>query len=267
MEVTHDLPGVGRNLQDHVSFGVTFSINQSDTNTLDYISLKDYMVSRNGPLSSRDLMVVTAKIASPYSNGKADIQYYFFSSLPQCSKTGIPGTLNSDGPRILTIRPVMLRPKSRGFIKLNSSNPFEYPMIFGNQLQDSRDFDIILHGAKFAVALGKSKALEKYNTTLAQEVAEGCEDFEYGSDDFWKCSIKATYDNDNHEAGTCKMGPANDPMAVVDARLKVHGIQGLRVIDSSIMPNVVSGNTHAPTMMIGEMGSQFVKDDWEGVTG
>lgn len=223
------------------------------------------MKYRNGPLSSRDLMVATARIASPYSKGRADTQYYFLSTLPICAKTGIPGELNSPGPKSVKIITVMQNPKSRGYIELKSSNPFEYPKIVGNYLQECRDLDILFHGVKFALTLSKAKALEKYNVTLAEKVAEGCEGFEYGSDDFWKCSIKANYNTDDHQVGTCRMGPSSDSMAVVDERLKVHGIKGLRVIDASIMPKIIAGNTHAPIMMIGEMGSQFIKDDWVAV--
>lgn len=220
------------------------------------------MKYRNGPLSSRDLMVATAKIASPYSKGRPDTQYYFLSSLPICSNRGIPEELNSAGPKLIQIITVMQNPKSRGYIELKSSDPFEYPKIVGNYLQESRDLDILLHGVKFALTLSKAKALEKYSIFLAEEVTEGCEKLEYGSDDFWKCSIKAKYFSDDHQVGTCKMGPASDRMAVVDERLRVRGIRGLRVIDGSIMPKVIAGNTHAPIMMIGEMGSQFIKEDW-----
>lgn len=265
LEVVNDLPGVGRNLRDHISFGVTFKINQPDLSTLNYISLIDYMKDRTGPLSSRDLMVTTAKIASPYSNGRTDTQFYFYSYLPGCSRTGIPGQLNSAGQKLIHIVPVALRTKSKGYVQLKSSDPFEYPKIVGNYLRESKDLDILLHGVQFALQLSKAKALEKYNVTLAQEVPEGCEELEYSSDDFWKCIVKATYDSDNHQVGTCKMGPITDRMAVVDARLKVHGIKGLRVMDASIMPSPIAGNTNAPAMMIGEMGSKFVKEDWEEI--
>ncbi|KAL5280118.1 Gld.2 family protein [Megaselia abdita] len=262
IEVHHNLPGVGENLQDHVLTRVNFMINQSDTNTLNWDTLKDYIINGNGPLSSRDLMVATAKIASPYSNGRADIQYYFYGSLVGCSKTGHPDELNTPGQKVLTMMPVMLRPKSKGYIKLKSSNPLDHPKIVGNYLQDPRDMEIILHGVKFAMTLGKPKALQKYNATLSREVPKGCEDFEFGSDDFMRCSIKAEYGSDNHQAGTCKMGPPNDPLAVVDPKLKVYGIDRLRVMDSSIMPNVIAGNTHATIQMIAEMGSDFVKEYW-----
>lgn len=265
VNLVHELPGVGRNLQDHVSFVIDFKINQPDVNTLNYISLINYMKDRSGPLSSRDLFSTTAKIASPYSDGRADIQFYFYSYLPGCSKTGIPGELNSAGQKSFQIIPVAMKTKSKGYVQLKSSDPFDYPRIVGNYLQESRDFDILLYGVKFAVTLSKANALEKYKLILDEEVAEGCEGFDYGFDDFWNCTVKANYRNDNHQIGTCKMGPSSDPMAVVDERLSVRGIQGLRVIDASIMPSPIAGNTHAPTMMIGEMGSKFVKEDWDEV--
>lgn len=262
VKVKLNLPGVGRNLQDHVSYVIDFKINQPNVNTLNYISLLEYVKDRTGPLSSRDLFSTSAKIASPYSNGRADIQFYFYSYLPGCSKTGIPGELNSAGKKPFQIIPVAQKTKSKGYVQLKSSDPFDYPRIVGNYLQESTDFDILLYGVKFAVNLSKANALGKYNVTLDEEVAEGCEGLEYGSDDFWGCVVKASYKNDNHQTGTCKMGPASDPMAVVDERLRVRGIQGLRVMDASIMPEPIAGNIHAPVMMIGEMGSTFIKQDW-----
>lgn len=263
IEVIKDLPGVGKNLHDHISFAVSFAINEPDLNTLNYISVLDYLRNSTGPLSARDLMITTAKIASPYSNGRTDTQFYFYSYMPGCSMTGIPGVLRSAGQKIIKFIPVALRTESKGYVKLKSADPFEHPNIVGNYLRESKDLYILLHGVQFALKLSKAKALEKYNITLAQEVPAGCEGLEYGSDDFWKCAVKAKFENDNHQMGTCKMGPASDRMAVVDARLRVHGIRGLRVMDASIMPRPITGNTHAPSMMIGEMGSKFIREDWE----
>lgn len=84
----------------------------------------------------------------------------------------------------------------------------------------------------------------------------------YDSDSFWDCAIRYLTGNENHQAGSCKMGPASDPLAVVDHELQVHGISGLRVMDSSIMPKVTSGNTHAPIVMIAEKGVQHIKDKY-----
>lgn len=261
VELKHNLPGVGRNFHDHISFNVQFSINQSDINSLNWDSFDNYIQNRSGPMAARDIMT-TAKIISPYSNGTVDIQYYLFTSLLTCSETGSPLELLSENRKALKITPVLLNPRSKGFIELNTNNPLDDPLIVGNFMQHPTDMDILLYGVKFALKLGSSKALSKYDIKLNQEVSTECQEYGNYTDEFWKCAILEGYKNDNHQAGSCKMGPAEDPLAVVDHRLKVHGINGLRVMDCSIMPDVVSGNTHAPAQMIAEMGSQFIKDDW-----
>lgn len=86
--------------------------------------------------------------------------------------------------------------------------------------------------------------------------------FRYDSDDFWQCAARYYTGPENHQAGTCKMGPSSDPMAVVDSKLQVYGIEGLRVMDASVMPVLVSGNTHATIVMIADKGVEYIKQKW-----
>lgn len=90
----------------------------------------------------------------------------------------------------------------------------------------------------------------------------GCRQYAFDTDEYWECSMRHFTFTIYHPTSTCKMGPSSDPDAVVDPRLKVYGITGLRVIDASIMPTIVSGNTNAPTIMIGEKGADMIKEDW-----
>jgi choline dehydrogenase len=113
-----------------------------------------------------------------------------------------------------------------------------------------------------AIELSRTKSLEHYQLELDQTPVEGCENIEFDTDEYWDCAIRHVTNAENHQSGTCVMGPVRSA-AVVDSTLKVHGIRGLRVIDASIMPNVTSGNVNAPIIMIAEKGSDMIKADWK----
>jgi len=107
-------------------------------------------------------------------------------------------------------------------------------------------------------------ALQKYGMELDRTPAMGCEDLEFGCDAYWECAIRRNTGPENHQAGSCRMGPPGDPGAVVDTELKVHGVDKLRVVDASVMPLVTSGNTNAPVIMIAEKASDMIKRRWVG---
>jgi len=158
--------------------------------------------------------------------------------------------------------PTLLRPKSRGMILLKSSDPFQYPKILPGYVTEHEDLETLVAGIEFSVKLGKTKSLQAHEAELKEIRLEACSHLEFNTRKYWRCAVRQMVTTCFHPVGTCKMGPVSDPNAVVDPQLKVHGIQGLRVADASIMPTIVSGNTNAPSIMIGERAADFVKQDW-----
>jgi choline dehydrogenase len=153
----------------------------------------------------------------------------------------------------MTIAPCQLRPDSRGSIHIKSSDPFAAPAIKGNFLAEENDRRTLVDGMKIARKIVAAPALQHYTD---EEIEPG---INVNSDEEWLDFARAKGNTVYHPVGTCKMG--NDPMAVVDDRLRVLGLNRLRVVDASIMPTLVSGNTNAPTIMIAEKAADMIKED------
>lgn len=145
------------------------------------------------------------------------------------------------------------RTKSEGELRLTSSDPDDNLIIDPNYLSHPDDIEALLYGFKTTVDLYENTAA--LNVSLFPKPAPGCEGFEFKSDDYYRCAIKYLSTSFYHHVGTCSLGK------VVDARLKVKGVDGLRVIDASIMPRVPNANTQAATIMIGEKGAEMVVED------
>ena len=246
----HDLPGVGRNLQDHLDINVINECKQPityDGLTKPLKQLKlglQYMLFKDGPATSNiaeagGFAKSDTKAASP------DIQFHFIPAYVIDH-----GRIKPEGHGI-TLHVCCLRPESRGTLKLASANPADAPAIDPNYLASEADLKVLVAGirrgrdilaqAAFRPYLGN----ERYPGSSRQSDAE-IADF-----------IRAAAETEYHPVGTCKMG--TDPMAVVDPELKVRGVEQLRVIDASIMPTLVSGNTNAPSIMIGEKGAAMIR--------
>lgn len=260
----HHLPGVGKNLQNHVAFFTNFFIDDADTAPLNWATAMEYLLFRDGLMSGTGISDVTAKVSSRWAQRPdlPDLQLYFGGYLASCARTGQVGELLSNNSRSIQIFPAVLNPRSRGYITLRSSDPLDPPRIFANYLTDDHDVKTLVDGIKFAIRLSQSSPLKQYGMRLDKTVVKGCESQTFGSDAYWECAVRQNTGPENHQAGSCKMGPAQDPLAVVNHELRVHGIRGLRVMDTSIMPKVTSGNTHAPAVMIAEKGAYLLKRAW-----
>lgn len=246
IEVALDLPGVGENLQDHVVAGAAYQVTKpiSLNNAETIGSLLNYLLFKKGAYTST-IAEAGGFIKTQSDLPAPDIQYHFapvFFKAHGFEK--VPG-------HGFTIGPTLLHPRSRGSILLHSSDPTAYPAIHANYLSEEEDVRSLLAGMKLAHELAHTQA---FASLLGPEIEPYT----------WKRSdaeivemIRQSAETIYHPAGTCKMG--NDTMAVVDAQLRVRGIEGLRVVDASIMPTVVGGNTNAPTIMIAEKAADMIK--------
>jgi choline dehydrogenase len=246
--VTHDLPGVGRNLQDHPMIAVAYecrapvTLDEAETRG----NLARYLLSKRGPLASNIAEAGGFVRIDPAAHAP-DLQFHF---LPCYFLDN--GFKNPRGCGF-TFGPTLLRPRSRGHITLRSGDPSRPPAIQPNYLDDEPDLRLLVEGVKLARRLAQTAAFDPFR---GKEVWPGTK---AQSDEAIAGHIRRNVQTLYHPVGTCKMG--DDPMAVVDDRLRVRGTEGLRVVDASIMPNIVSGNTNAPTIMIAEKAADMIKQD------
>lgn len=281
VRVRHHSPGVGRNLQDHIAVGgITWRIDHPvgiiTSRLVNLNSALRYAVGEMGPLTSSVGIETVAFVNTKYANASddwPDMNFLMTSSawfsdnqvkeahgLSEEFFNEVYGELfNKD---TFTILPMMLRPKSRGFIQLNSSDPLEYPLLYHNYLTHPDDVAVMREGVKLALAAGETQALRRFGARLHSKLLPNCKHLPPFTDEYWECAIRQYTMTIYHYSGTAKMGPASDPWAVVDPQLRVYGVKGLRVIDASIMPAITNGNINAPTIMIAEKGADMIKAYW-----
>jgi choline dehydrogenase len=224
--VVADLPGVGRNLQDHLLFGVGWECNAAQPPPELLAEAGLFTHSRAG-----------SEAASP------DLQFFFgpVQFLAEQYQTNGPG---------FTVAPILIQPRSRGEVTLRSADPRDLPVIDPHYLEASQDADALVAGIEIARELAHASA---FDGLRGRELAPGTAvSSRAGLEDYVREQASTVW----HPAGTCRMG--NGPDAVVDAQLRVHGVEALRVADASVMPSITSGNTQAAVIAIAERAADLI---------
>jgi choline dehydrogenase-like flavoprotein len=247
--VSHDLPGVGENLQDHLDICVLcectgdHSYDKYAKPFWGALAGLQYLLTKRGPASS-SLFETGAFWYADNNAPAADTQFHFGQG--SGIEAGI-AKLNNSG---VTLNSAYMRPRSRGTVRLASSDPKDHPLINPNYWSDPYDREQSIKGLKLASEIMRAKALSRFILAERLPGPECKSDDEYFN---YACKMAKT---DHHPTSTCAMGTGSH--SVVSPHLKVNGISGLRVCDSSVMPNVVSSNTNAATLMIAEKASDLI---------
>ena len=250
-----ELPGVGENLQDHLQMRLVFKVKNTKTLNLRANSLfgkigmgLEYFLFKRGPMTMAPSQL--GGFAKSDQNKETPNLQYHIQPL-STEKLGDP----LHPFEAFTASVCNLRPESRGHVHIKTEDSREPPKIQPDYLSDPADRKVAADAIKLTRKIVSSPAMEKFEP---EEFKPG---IEFASDDDLAREAGNIGTTIFHPVGTCKMGPSSDNMAVVDERLKVHGIRGLRVVDASVMPTITSGNTNSPTLMIAEKASEMILED------
>lgn len=276
---------VGESLYDHISFpALAFTLN---TTRLTLVEKKIATVGNvvqfdhfgDGPMSSLAGVETIGYIKTNHSDEIGD--YPDIELLGSCaSMASDEGNIVAKGIHLadwlyndvyksienvesFTVLFMLLHPKSKGHLKLQSTHPYQQPRLYGNYLTHRQDVDTMIAAIRYIIKLVDTPPFKKYGAKLHTKKFPNCNQHEFGSDEYWECAVRTVTATLHHQITTCKMGPASDPEAVVDPELRVHGINKLRVVDSSIIPRTIVAHTNAPAIMIGEKAADLIKTEWQ----
>lgn len=275
---------VGESLYDHISFpGLAFILNTTQMTFLNsrvasVDNVLQFDAYGDGPMSSPGGVETIGYIKTNVSD---EIGNY-----PDIELLGACATLASDDGTVVAkgihladwlykdqYKPIekletfsiifmLLHPKSKGYLRLRSVNPFDDLKMYGNYLTDPRDTATVVAAIRYIIKMTETAPFQKYGAKLHKKRFPNCLQYSFGSDGYWECAVRTITATLHHQIATCKMGPSSDSEAIVDPELRVYGIKNLRVVDSSIIPRTIAAHTNAPAIMIGEKAAVMIKNQW-----
>jgi len=257
--VVHVNTNVGANLQDHIGINYTFKGRTATLNQLlrpwwgKTLVGARYLLARSGPLSL-SMNNAGGFFRTDPGQARPNMQLYFQAFSTVVPKSGERPILSPDPWPGFSIGLSNCRPSSRGEIMIRTNNPRDYPKIVANALSTNSDVEEMLAAVKFVRRIASMPAMAEY---IVEEILPGPS---VTADDDLIQDFRKRSGTVYHPVSTCRMGP-DAARAVVDARLRVHGLEGLRVVDASVFPGNVTGNTNAPTIMVGWKGAEMVLED------
>ncbi|XP_017130439.1 glucose dehydrogenase [FAD, quinone] [Drosophila elegans] len=281
-----DLPGVGGNLQDHVLVPLFLRLDEGQAEAVTEKGMLDgiyqYLIHRRGPLATHSTASLVSFINTNASSKSVypdtENHHLFFRRADHAALEMFTKGLSFQEKYIqplqeylkeshlLCVFVLLSHPLAKGELRLRSRDPKEAPALTSNYLTEEQDVATLLRGIHYIESLEQTKAFRDHRAEIARIPIAECDHLNsfYRSEEYWRCYAKYFTITCYHQSGTVKMGPASDSEACVSPRLRVHGLRNLRVADASVMPSVVSANTNAATVMIGERAAHFICEDHNG---